>query len=531
MSFAKDLMRIVRRPSLALCVLKGLRDRRFVEQSEWFDSDWYRKESIDGNFSGLPLALHYSITGFHPDVLPCPDFVPAEYFSLHPDARGTNPLVHYERKGKRKGYAISYLQAQTGSPPHHVSLMEHQTALAETARRVGAKMKRGEPLRVLFLVYSTSMFPARPLFDQMRKDPAFDPKIAIVPDLRWETEMIYKKIELTRTELDQSYPNEVFLDMMCDERGEWPDILSDSDIAVWNTPYSLSNFRFNPHWAVGRSFLPIHVSYGYWMSPFGDWIMQRHNLGYFWKALFECQHNIDQYRAKSRIGGTNGVLTGYVKMDALNTFESQHVNLRKRILLCPHHSIEAHRFGGFTSSTFLRFANYFLELPKKHPEFDYVFRPHPHLFPRLESKSVWGKRRTNAWRERFLAHPNVIWNEGGDYLREFSRADAIIQDCGSFLPEWLYTGKPGCFMLRPNEPLEKEFSPFGIDCLKRYYVARQEDEIERFLSTVILEGNDPLRQSRRDFFKTVAINYPHAAEAAIDEIKRSLILSFSSEHA
>lgn len=517
-----DIIRVLRRPSLVFCVLKGYRDRKWVEQSEWFDPDWYRNESIDGNFSGLPLALHYSITGFHPDALPCPDFVPAEYFSLHPDARGTNPLVHYEKKGKRKGYAISYLQAQTGRPPRHVSLLEHQAALAETARRVGAKMKRGEPVRSVFLVYSTSMFPTRPLFDEMRKDSVFDPKIAIVPDLRWDKEKTERDLIKVRAELGQSYPDVVFLDMRRDERGEWPDILSDSDIAVWNTPYPLSNFRYNPHWAVGRSFLPIHANYGYCMAG-TEWYMRLHNFGYFWKALFENEHNMAEYRARSRIGGINGVCSGYVKMDALPPPTRRPQGARKRVLLCPHHSIYAGGgHGVFAASNFLRFADFFATLPDRYPEIDFVFRPHPHLFPRLESRLVWGRRRANAWKARFLAHSNVRLSEGGNYFDEFADADAIVQDCGSFLSEWLYTGKPGCYMLRPDEPLEQTFPTFGLECLKRYYQARTETDIVDFLDKVVLGGKDPMKADRDAFFPTVAVNHPHAARAALDDIKRSL---------
>ena len=516
-----DIMRVLRRPSLVFCVLKGFRDWKWVEQSDWFDPDWYVKGSIDGNFSGLSPALHYSITGFHPDVLPCPDFIPAEYFSLHPDARGTNPLVHYEKKGKRKGYAISYLQAKTGQPPRHVSLMEHQANLAETARRVGAKMKRGEPLRVVFLVYSTSMFPSRPLFDEMRLDPVFDPKIAIVPDLRWKKKEIERDLIKFRTELGQAYPDAVFLDMQRDNRDEWPDVLSEADIAVWNTPYSLSNFRYNPHWSVGRSFLPIHVNYSYCITS-GEWYMRIHNFGYFWKALFENQYNINKYRKLSRIDGTNGVLVGYVKMDSLPVSKSKHGNGRKRILLCPHHSVYADGHGVFATSNFLRFADFFLNLPKRYPDLDFVFRPHPHLFHRLESNMVWGIRRTNEWRARFLAQPNVSWSEGGDYFQEFALADAIIQDCGSFLPEWLYTGKPGCYMLRPNKPLETEFSQFGIDCLKCYYQARETSEIDHFLSSVVIGGDDPLLQVRKAFIPDVTINHPHAAKFALEDIKQSL---------
>jgi hypothetical protein len=176
----------------------------------------------------------------------------------------------------------------------------------------------------------------------------------------------------------------------------------------------------------------------------------------------------------------------------------------------------------FTSSNFLRFADCFMSLPTKYPEVDFVFRPHPHLFHRLESKAVWGKRRTNEWKTRFLAHPNVSWSEEGDYFLEFSLSDGLIQDCGSFIPEWLYTGKPGCYMLRPDAPPEKELSPFGLECLNHYYLASKQDEIEHFISDVVLKGIDPMQQARKDFIPLVAVNHPHAAIFALEDIKQSL---------
>ena len=211
MSLKNDIVRVFRNPSLAFCVLKGFRDRKYVERSEWFDPVWYR-ESIHGeDLSGLDPALHYSITGFNPVAEPSPDFVPAEYVSIHPDAKGCNPLVHYEKIGKRRGYAISYLERDYGIPPRHVSLEEHQRALEANVVRIRERRKAGKPIRAVFLVYSTSMFSTRALLDEMSEDDRFEPKIAVIPDFRWGSATAERERARCKEELSKSYPSRFFL--------------------------------------------------------------------------------------------------------------------------------------------------------------------------------------------------------------------------------------------------------------------------------------------------------------------------------
>lgn len=513
MSLKNDIIRVLRNPSLVFCVLKGFRDRKYVEHSEWFDPVWYREGSYGEDLSGLDPALHYSITGFNPVADPSPDFVSAEYVSLHPDAKGSNPLVHYEKIGKRRGYAISYLERDCGIPPRHVSLEEHQRALEANVDRIRMRRKAGKPIRVVFLVYSTSMFSTRALFDEMSEDDRFEPKIAFVPDFRWGSAMADRERSHCKEELSKSYSSRFFLPIEPTADGDWPDILSDTDLAVFCTPYSLSDFRFNPHWSVGRSFLSILVNYSYPLGRFTDWVMKQQNMGYFWKVLWENEDILDEYRQNSLLHGSNGACTGCMKLDALAAFQSI-PKQRKRVLVCPHHAI--YKTGAFAASNFLRFSELFAELPSRYPDVDFVFRPHPHLFRRLAEPSVWGRKKTQKYKESLLSHPNLIWSEGGNYLKEFAESDAIVQDCGSFLAEYYYTGKPCCYMLRPDS--SDLFSSFGQMCLSHCYQAREEKDIIDFIERVVVAGSDPMKREREAFRKRVMVNYPHAARAAMNQI-------------
>lgn len=520
MSFAKDLMRIVRRPSLALCVLKGLRNRRFVEQSEWFDENWYRRES-SGGFSGLSPALHYSITGFHPGVQPSPDFIPAEYLSLHPDAKGWNPLVHYERRGKSRGYEISYLQRRNGEPPRHVSLEEHQASFPGKILRIREKAKRGGRLRAVFLVSSASMFPARPLFAEMKAEGSFEPKIAVIPDFRLGSDSAHAGLERCRRDIARDFSSEDILPVEEDSRGDWPDILDGSDLAVYSSPYSFSHFRYNPHWSVGRDFLPVHVDYTYWMSRYAEWVMQNHNMGYFWKAFFENESMFADYRRVSRIGGINGVCVGYMKMDALPGIVAPRRS-KKTVLIAPHHSVGDGLNDRFQVSNFFKYSEFFLSLPERYPQLDFIFRPHPYLFKALSLPTFWGKKKVDKYIERIGARSNMKLSDEPDNLVDFSRCDAIVQDCGSFLPEWFYTGKPCCYMLADKEIPVRFFNGFGQECLKRCYKAFSAEDIDAFLHQTVIEGNDPMKEVREAFRPKVMVNHPHAARAALDHIKESL---------
>ena len=133
----------------------------------------------------------------------------------------------------------------------------------------------------------------------------------------------------------------------------------------------------------------------------------------------------------------------------------------------------------------------------------------------------WGPEKCAAWRSRFLAHPNARWSDGGDYFAEFAASDAIVQDCGSYLVEWLYTGRPCCYMLKSEEDFRK-FSPLGVECLRHCRLAYAAADIEAFLRDVASGSGGDTSPDREEFRRRVMVHYPHAAEAALASIRRDL---------
>lgn len=172
-------------------------------------------------------------------------------------------------------------------------------------------------------------------------------------------------------------------------------------------------------------------------------------------------------------------------------------------------------------ANFIRYADFFMSMPDRWPGIDFVFRPHPFLFKIMSRPKIWGPGRVERYVRELKSKPNVIWSDGGDYFSEFAESDGCIQDCGSYLVEYMYTGKPCCYMLKSPADIDVKFAPLGRKCLEQCYIAYDTDAIDSFIRDVIVGGNDSKAKSRAAFAKTIMVNHPHAAEAALACIKRS----------
>lgn len=501
-----------------------------VARSPLFDRAWYLRENPDIAATGENPVLHYLACGAASGKDPGPGFCGAEYLSLNPAARASrlNPLVHYERVGRRNGARVSTLQpllADGRADPgwRFPTPAEHQAAFPAKVAAIRARVARGDRVRAVFLVADAAMFPARRLFEAMRRDSFFDARVAVVPDLRGITADAEGIQQACRAALGADYPADAFIETRRGADGEWRDILADfkADIVCHPTPYDLSDYRYNVRYAVGRDCLPIYVNYGYPCTAFAPKVFALASFAWCWKVFLESEEACAAYAAASTIGGANGEVVGAVKMDALADWP--HVQkARKTVLVCPHHSVEGGANDLVALSNFARLADFFVSLPSRYPQIDFVFRPHPFLFPVLARPKFWGAAKCAAWRARFLAQPNARWSEGGAYLRAFAEADAIIQDCASFLAEWQFTGRPCCYILKSPDDAAAKFLPVGRDCLACCDLAYGEGDIAAFIEKTVLGGSDPKAAERARLRDRLGANFPHAADVALAAIARAL---------
>ena len=355
----------------------------------------------------------------------------------------------------------------------------------------------------------------------------FDPRVVVVPDLRWRDARPEDAMERCARDLAGSVPADRLSLAARGADGEWCDELEGADLVCYPSPYELSAFRYNPRYSVGRSFLPFSVNYGFYRSLYDRKIMANQSYAWMWKAFFECEATANEYRAHSAIGGSNVDVVGYVKMDPLaaeleRAARAVSAPRRRRVLVALHHTVEGGANDTLALSNFAEYSDYFMSLPGRFPEIDFIFRPHPYLLRILSRPDQWGEERTRDYFARLASMPNVTLSEGAGYFRDFAESDACIQDCGSYLVEYLYTGRPCCYMLKSPDDIARKFAPLGRDCLAQCDIAYCADEIDGFLRDVVIRGDDQKSADRAAFAKSLAVNWPHAAESALERIRAAL---------
>ncbi len=401
-----------------------------------------------------------------------------------------------------------------------IDLHQHQKSFAEKLAKIRKRVQNREKIRVTFLVNSTSIFPSRPLLRAMENDDLFETTVRIFPGLKVINSIVDEIIQ----ELKVSHPCSRILNAETPEAlSKWHNISEDSDIVVYNTPYASSHPFYDPRFAYFCDFLPIHVNYGYYRSKYDIKLMKMDVYAYFWKVFFENTDILDLYKSCSEVGGTNGFVTGYCKMDDLANYKRSLEPGHRCLLIAPHHSIDGGLNRVLSLSNFLKYEDLFLTLPDLYPDIYFIFRPHPALFPVLSNPKIWGEEKVQEWKIRFLAHENVRWSDRGDYFQDFADSDAMLHDCGSFLPEYLYTGKPFCYMLKSEADIKSKFLDFGISCLQHGIIAYGKQDILSFIDEALVKGHDVHANQRKTFSENkVAINHPFASQKALTLIKDEL---------
>ncbi len=384
------------------------------------------------------------------------------------------------------------------------------------------KISSGGRLKVAFLVCDASTFSAEPVFNKMLKDPLYECFIAVVPRLTRGDNFKNETLEKTYSELSQKYGNAVslFYDAKNDKATS---LLGKADIVFTSIIYEDQTCDDFTVETMSEYSLVALISYGYsgLFKANAEKTIFLPNIIYSWKFFISNPQIRNLWISRNALLSENAIVSGYAKMDRLHEFKiSKSENDRKKIILSPHHTLTKET-DGLILSNFLRFADFFLSLPERYPQIDFVFRPHPLLFPRLANDTWWGTEKTAQYKKKIESYPNVEFQQGGDYLETFAKSSAIIHDCGSFLAEYFYTGMPQCYLM--NEKTENQFLPFGKKLLNYVYKAETEMQILNFIDRIVLGDDDQMQAERTRFaLESICINYPNATDKIVETISKAL---------
>ena len=212
------------------------------------------------------------------------------------------------------------------------------------------------------------------------------------------------------------------------------------------------------------------------------------------------------------IHGANVYVTGYSKMDTLVKTKSCYKKKKKlRVLVASHHSVDMEYLP---LSCFHYYCNKILELPEIFPDIEFVFRPHPLLFDNMIRKGYWSEKDVEQYINT-LALRGIVYSTENDYFHLFLECDAIVHDCGSYTEEWLFTGKPGCFM--KNSSFNKKYmTDLMINALNEYTIAYDFDDVIKFIKN--LEENDCTVKFSTWTKAELMANYPNSSKIILEEI-------------
>ena len=385
-------------------------------------------------------------------------------------------------------------------------------------RDVIERKKRSADQVIRFAAYvaNDAMYGMDRVFRLMQKQAGrWDPMVVIIPDVSRGPAHQKQTYLRTRAYFIGLYGADRVLDGWDMQTGTYCDHTDRFDIIYFADPYdAMASEVHSIQYAVTRDVLPVYVNYGYDVGYYTMYArMKGPELNLVWKYFTETVFSQEDCRRLQVIRGKNAVLTGYAKMDALAAYPANQRKKEKKILITPHHTINIEELP---LSCFRTYCDLLLQLPEMFPDTGFVFRPHPLLFFRMVDAGIWTQEQVNSYQEK-LKRVGIEYSDGGDHLHLFAECDAIINDCGSFTLEWLFTGKPGCFVL--NEDLKEEHLTTQMKkAITRYRIARRPEDILRFISDVTADSA-PVRPVIDDWVReNIAVNYPHAAERILEEM-------------
>ena len=277
------------------------------------------------------------------------------------------------------------------------------------------------------------------------------------------------------------------------------------DIVFYQQPWYMIQAQI-PH-VVSKYALTCIISYGFTSIDTESWGSEsiRKNSGNIWHMFAESDYHNKFYSKAAELKHKDILITkGYPKLDNYKLpvnerFEKMWNDTdkaeKRRIIWAPHHSIEKY---GFEMSNFKEQYLYFLELAKIHPEYSFVFKPHPSLRYKCITENFLTETEYDNYIDEWNSLENATVYTDGNYFDIFKTSDVLITDSSSFLAEYFYSGKPIIFFESHNRA---GFNEFGLKIKKGFYIPEKTEDTEKLLYQLLVEKSDPLKTKREKIIK------------------------------
>lgn len=275
-----------------------------------------------------------------------------------------------------------------------------------------------------------------------------------------------------------------------------------ADYLFFQTPYQ----RFPELWSIERVSVFSRICY----IPYGTVLENdvigetshpesffRHTDLFFMEAPMTRKIFIEKFHNKNWCDHKRVILSGHPKYDRMSEIDKLQGKVWKRGLKNDFKKILWSTRWRTSEGTchFFDYKDYFFEFCKKHPDIDFVFRPHPLLFQNFLNTGEMSLDEKTRFIDDYDNSPNMNIDMNKDYADTFLTSNMLITDISSFMIEYLVTGKPIIYTHRVNS-----FNEFGQKLSEGCYWVRNSSELNETIS-MLLSGEDPLQKKRKELMK------------------------------
>ena len=393
-------------------------------------------------------------------------------------------------------------------------LLSLKNELAENSKR---------KIRVCFLVHLDSTWAYKSLFFAMKEDEQFEPFIVVTP---FHLQHMVADDHLAKTwqyctktcGVEFCFPGVKFTN----EKDELIDLKEFSpDIVFYSSLYLAPIHSLEQ---VSTFALTCYSAYcsGYCKLSMRAVLFRLYCL---WKLYVDFDITKDFYIENNYILPQNIFPIGSQKIDEYSIKEKPTLT-KPCIIYAPHHSVytekSKHTLTDYISSTFHWNGKYILEYAKMHPEFDWVYRPHPVLIKSIVSSEFMSLEEYMLYLAEWEKIGTV--ENGGDFIDTFLKSTCLITDSYSFLAEYFPTENP-VIHLWHTDTKKNNYTTLIENIIPHYYRADSLDTLQHFLKLVLEKNKDPMKEKRLDLIEKLQLGKNLAAPNIINNLKKNLNLS------
>ena len=372
-------------------------------------------------------------------------------------------------------------------------------------------------IRIGFWVTESDKWGQQPFFEKLKQNKNFEPFILLSYFKKPQGVELPKEHYIKTKEFFKSLGNKIY-DTFDADNYTFKDLQEfKPDIIFYQQPWLIpdeqkleKNYKHS---------LLCYIPYCFYSTTsYLNYLSKFH--GIMWKYFVETEYHKKDY--KKIFGATNCEPVGSMKFDNFKYVDKNSANKywkttnKKRIVYAPHHSFND---GMHEVATFQNNGQFILELAKKHPETEWIFRPHPAFIDRLLKNSIMSIEEIKQYYKEWEEIGSI--SVGGNYYDILSSSDCLITDCISFLSEYAPTSKP---VLHLRKDFQRDlFNEVVSKIDEAYYQIYTNEELERVFEEVVLNNQDKLA-TLREKNKTILGIETLASENIINYLRKELWL-------